>query len=185
MTNSKNYHLTSYGKIFELNAGGTPSKQVKEYWNKGTISWIGSNMCHDEIIYQNDGQYITEEGLKHSSARIFPIDTVLIALVGATIGRTALLKFETATNQNVLGVRGITESGYTPEFVFYYTQGIYDKFLNVGGGKFAMASKSFVSELSIPRVTLEEQQKFSNFVAQADKSKLLLGKVVSLGHVPK
>ena len=174
MTNGKGYILKKYGDLFELNAGGTPSKQKTEYWDDGTISWIGSNMCQNTVIYKNDGNYITEEGLKHSSARIFPVDTVLIALVGATIGKTALLKFETTTNQNVLGVRGIRESGYTPEFVFYYTQGLYQKFLNISDGGFAMASKAFISELPMPVVDLALQEKFSLFVTQTDKSKLAI-----------
>ena len=171
MINSKGYVLKKYGDIFELNAGGTPSKQKPEYWDNGTISWIGSNMCQNTVIYGNDGNYITEEGLKHSSARMFPVDTVLIALVGATIGKTALLKFETTTNQNVLGVRGIRENGYTPEFIFYYTQGLYQKFLNIGDGGFAMASKGFISELPVPIVDLALQEQFSIFVKQTDKSK--------------
>lgn len=172
MTNSNGYVLKKYGNLFELNAGGTPSKQKPEYWDNGTISWIGSNMCQNTVIYENDGNYITEEGLKHSSARMFPVDTVLIALVGATIGKTALLKFETTTNQNVLGVRGIRESGYTPEFIFYYTQGLYQKFLNIGDGGFAMASKGFISELPVPIVDLSLQEQFAAFVEQTDKSKL-------------
>ena len=173
MTNSNNYVLKKYGDLFELNAGGTPSKQKSEYWDNGTISWIGSNMCQNTVIYENDGNYITEEGLKHSSARMFPVDTVLIALVGATIGKTALLKFETTTNQNVLGVRGVRESGYTPEFIFYYTQGLYQKFLNIGDGGFAMASKGFISELPVPVVDLSLQEQFSAFVEQVDKSKFV------------
>lgn len=172
MTNSNGYELKKYGDLFELNAGGTPSKQKSEYWENGTISWIGSNMCQNTVIYENDGNYITEEGLKHSSARVFPVDTVLIALVGATIGKTALLKFETTTNQNVLGVRGIRESGYTPEFIFYYTQGLYQKFLNIGDGGFAMASKGFITELPVPIVDLALQEQFATFVKQTDKSKL-------------
>ena len=171
MTNSNGYVLKKYGDLFELNAGGTPSKQKSEYWDNGTISWIGSNMCQNTVIYENDGNYITEEGLKHSSARMFPVDTVLIALVGATIGKTALLKFETTTNQNVLGVRGIRESGYTPEFIFHYTQGLYQKFLNIGDGGFAMASKGFISELPVPVVDLALQEQFAAFVEQTDKSK--------------
>lgn len=171
MTNSRGYPLKKYGDLFELNAGGTPSKQKPEYWDNGTISWIGSNMCQNSVIYKNDGNYITEEGFNHSSARMFPVDTVLIALVGATIGKTALLKFETTTNQNVLGVRGIRESGFTPEFVFYYTQGIYSKFLNIGDGGFSMASKGFISELTIPIVDLSFQNEFANFVKEVDKSK--------------
>ena len=176
MTNSNGYVLKKYGDLFELNAGGTPSKQKSEYWDNGTISWIGSNMCQNTVIYENDGNYITEEGLKHSSARMFPVDTVLIALVGATIGKTALLKFETTTNQNVLGVRGIRESGYTPEFIFHYTQGLYQKFLNIGDGGFAMASKGFISELSVPVVDLALQEQFAAFVEQIDKSKFEIQK---------
>ena len=174
MTNSHGHVLKKYGDLFELNAGGTPSKKKSEYWDNGTISWIGSNMCQNTVIYENDGHYITEEGLKHSSARMFPVDTVLIALVGATIGKTALLKFETTTNQNVLGVRGIRESGYTPEFIFYYTQGLYQKFLNIGDGGFAMASKGFISELPVPVVDLTRQEQFAAFVEQTDKSKLAI-----------
>lgn len=178
MTNSNNYVLKKYGDRFELNAGGTPSKQKSEYWDNGTISWIGSNMCQNTVIYENDGNYITDEGLKHSSARMFPVDTVLIALVGATIGKTALLKFETTTNQNVLGIRGVRESGYTPEFIFYYTQGLYQKFLNIGDGGFAMASKGFISELPVPVVDLSLQEQFSAFVEQIDKSKVAVQKAL-------
>lgn len=170
MTNSKGYRLTTYGEVFELNAGGTPSKRNQEYWENGTISWIGSNMCQDEIIYENDGQFITEEGFKHSSARLFPPDTVLVALVGATIGKTALLKFETTTNQNVLGIRNIVESGYTPEFVFYYTQMIHEMFLAKGDG-FLMASKTMISGFPIPIVDADHQKRYSSFVQQLDKSK--------------
>ena len=82
------------------------------------------------------------------------------------------MKFETTTNQNVLGVRGIRESGYTPEFIFHYTQGLYQKFLNIGDGGFAMASKGFISELPVPVVDLALQEQFTAFVEQTDKSKL-------------
>ena len=176
MTNAKGYELKKYGDVFELNAGGTPSKTHPEYWEGGTISWIGSNMCQDRYIYENDGKYITQEGYENSSARLFPIDTVLVALVGATIGKTALLKFETTTNQNVLGVRGIRESGYLPEFVYYYTQGLYKKFIGISDGGFSMASKGFISELPIPVVPLALQKEFTSIVDQVDKSKSAIQK---------
>jgi type I restriction enzyme S subunit len=174
--NTKNYDLVKFGDVFELNAGGTPSKTKPHYWENGTISWIGSNLCQNSIIYENDGKYITEEGFKNSSARLFPIDTVLVALVGATIGKTALLKFETATNQNVLGIRGIKEAGFNPYFVYYYTQGLYNKFLNIGDGGFSMASKKFISELDIARVNILKQNEFSDFVKQVHKLKISIQK---------
>ena len=174
MTNAKGYELKKYGDVFELNAGGTPSKNHPEYWEGGTISWIGSNMCQDRYIYENDGKYITQEGYDNSSARLFPIDTVLVALVGATIAKTALLKFETTTNQNVLGIRGIRESGYLPEFVYYFTQGLYKKFIGISDGGFSMASKGFISELPIPVVPLALQEEFTSFADQVDKSKVVV-----------
>ena len=172
MINDKGYELKKYGEVFELNAGGTPSKTHPEYWDSGTISWIGSNMCQDRYLYENDGKYITQKGYDNSSTRLFPIDTVLVALVGATIGKTALLKFETTTNQNVLGIRGIRENGYLPEFVYYYTQGLYKKFMSISDGGFSMASKGFISELPIPVVSLALQREFARFVVQVDKSKV-------------
>lgn len=176
MVNPKGYKIQKYGELFELNAGGTPSKTVPEYWENGTISWIGSNMCQNVILYENDGKYISQDGYDHSSARLFPVDTVLIALVGATIGKTALLKFETSTNQNVLGVRHIVESGYNPMFVFYYTQFLYQKFMNIGDGGFNMASKGFVSELPMYDVDLSVQNEFATFANQVDKSKVVVQK---------
>ena len=178
MVNPKKHAIKTYGELFELNAGGTPSKTKPEYWENGTISWIGSNLCQNKILYENDGKYISQEGYDHSSARLFPIDTVLIALVGATIGKTALLKFDTSTNQNVLGVRNITEAGYNPMFVFYYTQFLYQKFMNIGDGGFNMASKGFVSELPMYDIDLLEQNEFATFAEQVDKSKAQVQKAL-------
>ena len=170
---AKNYKMTLYGELFDLSAGGTPSTKNNEYWENGTIPWIGSNLCQNSILYQNDGKYITEKGLKNSAARLFDEGTVLVALVGATIGKTALLKFKTTTNQNVLGIRKITESNNNPYFVFYYTQTLYNKFLEIGNGGFAMASKKFISNLPFPIVDIARQNTFAEFVKQVDKSKFV------------
>lgn len=176
MHKSDKFIYSTYGDKFQLNAGGTPSKSNPEYWNGGTISWIGSNLCQNVVLNSNDGKFITEEGYKNSSARLFPVDTVLIALVGATIGKTALLKFETTTNQNVLGVRGIEEAGYNPYFVYMYTQGLYQKFIDIGDGGFNMASKAFISELYIPEVNINLQNQYADFFKQVDKLKFVVQK---------
>jgi type I restriction enzyme S subunit len=166
-----NYKYSTYGKKFYLNAGGTPSKIYPEYWEGGNISWIGSNLCQNVVIYENDGKFITEQGYKNSSATLFPVDTVLIALVGATIGKVALLKFETTTNQNVLGVRGIKEAGYNPYFVYMYTQGLYKKFIEIGNSGFNMATKTFISKLFIPEIDINLQNEYADFFVQVEKLK--------------
>ena len=174
LVNEYNFPKKKLSDTFLLSAGGTPKTDKKEYWDNGTISWIGSNMCQNQILYQNDGKYITELGLKNSSAKIFDVDTVLIALVGATIGKTALLKFPTATNQNVLGIQKIANAAYNPYFVYYYMQGLYDRFIDLGDGKFKMASKGFVGDLEIFVVDLHLQNEFAEFVKLIDKSKFIV-----------
>ena len=173
-TNSRDFKVYKIGTQFELGAGGTPKTNVPAYWENGTISWIGSNMCQDAVIYKNDGKFITEEGFRNSSTKILKPETVLVALVGATIGKTALLKFETTTNQNVLGIWNIVEAGYNPYFVFYYMQSIYHKFVELGDNSFKMASKAFVSELDILKPDIELQNDFADFVELIDKSKFVI-----------
>ena len=170
-SNTNGYPSHKIGSQFSLGAGGTPSTQNKEYWDNGTISWIGSNMCQNVVLYENDGKFITEKGYANSSAKLFKPDTVLIALVGATIGKVALLKFETTTNQNVLGMWDIKKNGYDPYYVYYYMQAIYGKFTAIGDGNFKMASKAFVSNLDILKPSLALQTEFSMFVEKIDKLK--------------
>lgn len=178
IANPKGWETKPYGDLFHLSAGGTPSKSVASYWENGDISWIGSNLCQDTILYNNDGKYISQIGFENSSAKLFPIGTVLIALVGATIGKTALLQFETTTNQNVLGIQNINQANYNSLFVFYYTQGLRKYFLEIGDGKFNMASKGFVSKLPMIVVDYNSQERFANFAQKIERAKNLVAKQI-------
>lgn len=163
------YSRVKLGEEFDVSSGGTPSKTKVEYWNSNDISWIGSNMCQNKIIYENDGKYISKSGLEHSSAKVYPVHTVLVALVGATIGKTALLKFETATNQNIAGIQ--VSERFNAEYVYFAIQNLYYKFTELGKGTFKMANLSFVRDLEIPMPPIELQNKFADFVKQIDKQK--------------
>lgn len=174
IANPKGWETKPYGDLFQLSAGGTPSKSNAAYWDNGDISWIGSNLCQDIILYENDGKFITKLGYEHSSAKLFPVGTVLVALVGATIGKTALLQFETTTNQNVLGIQSITQANYNSLFVFYYTKGLRKFFLEIGDGKFNMASKAFVSKLPMFVVDYNLQEQFAEFAQKVEKAKDLV-----------
>ena len=94
--------MIKLGEICDIKSGGTPSKKKDEYWSNGTVPWVGSGVCKNERVYSSE-KFITTEGLNNSSAKVFPKGTTFIALVGATIGKTALSMFETSTNQNIAG----------------------------------------------------------------------------------
>ena len=176
-SNDKNWKIYKFSEKLKISSGGTPSKANKIYWENGTISWIGSNMCNDEIITKNDGKFITEEGLKNSSAKIYKMNTVIVALVGATIGKTGLLKFETSTNQNIAALE-IKNMDYSPEFLFFLLQNLYYKFTELGGDTFKMANLYFIKNLPLISPPIELQNKFTERVEKIEKLKFTIWKII-------
>ena len=172
--NEKGWEVKRLGEEFEISSGGTPDTKNTLYWKNGDISWIGSNMCHNDIIYKNDGKYITNEGLEHSSAKMYQDGCVIVALVGATIGKTALLKFPTTTNQNVAGINVPSNRNYTSEYVFYLIQNLYELFQSIGNGKFKMANLNFVRSLPLLSPPLSLQQEFASKIEAIEMQKELI-----------
>ncbi len=160
--NSKEERL---GNICEIQSGGTPSRQNQSFWN-GNINWIRSEVCQNQFVYENQVQEkITEEGLKKSSAKILKRDTVLIALVGATIGKVGYLTFESTTNQNIVGLYPLNANELLPKYLFYSCIQLYPNFA-YKAGEFKMANLSFIKNLRIPLPPLAEQQRI---VAEIEK----------------
>ena len=175
--NEKGWEVSHYGAEFEIGAGGTPSTKVAEYWNDGTIPWIGSNMCQNRVIYETDGKFITEEGLKHSSAKMLEPNTVLVALVGATIGKVALLKTQTTTNQNIAFIK--QSHKFSPTFVFYHMMSLYDEFMKLGNGDFKMANQGFIKTLPIILPPLPLQQSFAAKIESIERQKATISKSIA------
>lgn len=171
-TNPKKWNLKLLGKEFDISSGGTPSTKIKSYWENGNISWIGSNMCQNKILFENDGKFITKKGLQKSAAKLFPVNTVLIALVGATIGKVGLNRFETTTNQNIAGIR--PNENYDSLFVMYYLMNSYHKFLELGDKGFRMANLSFIRKLEIFHIPISLQTEFARRIENIEKQKELL-----------
>lgn len=179
ITNEKGWEVKKLGEEFNISSGGTPDTKNTLYWDGGNISWIGSNLCRNEIIYKNDGKYITDSGLSNSSAKIYQEGYVLVALVGATIGKVSLLKFQTATNQNVAGINVPQNIGYTSEFIFYLIQNLYELFMSIGDGKFKMANLSFIRSLPLLSPPLPLQRQFASKIEAIERQKELIKQSIS------
>ena len=79
--------------------GGTPKRGEVNYWNNGNIPWLKTGEINNNIIIKSE-EYITELGLKKSSAKLLPVNTIVMALYGkGTAARIGLLKLEATTNQ--------------------------------------------------------------------------------------
>src|SRR5699024_8450716 len=82
----------------EMKNGGTPSRKNKSYWLNGKIPWLKTKEIKSNYIIEAE-EFITQEGLEGSSAKLLSKDTILIAMYGATAGQLGFLKFEATTNQ--------------------------------------------------------------------------------------
>lgn len=87
------------GQMYETSAGGTPSRKRSEFFG-GSVRWVKSKELRDAPIFETE-EMITEQGLQKSSAKLFPQNSVLIAMYGATIGQLGVLRAEASTNQAV------------------------------------------------------------------------------------
>jgi type I restriction enzyme S subunit len=114
--NAGEWMSESLGNIFETASGGTPSRAEKEYWN-GDIPWITTSLVDFRVITGAE-EFLTAEGLKNSSAKLFPKGTVLMAMYGQgkTRGQVALLDIKAATNQACAAI--LPRKDIDPYFVF-------------------------------------------------------------------
>jgi type I restriction enzyme M protein len=149
------WEMVELGEVCDVKSGGTPSRTEESFWN-GNIPWVGSTVCKNEPVNTAD-EYITKDGLNNSSAKLFNKGTTLIALVGATIGKTALLNFNCTTNQNIAGLFPKNINTLDSNFLYYACQLLYLNFVRLGEGKFRMATLGFVREQKIPLPPLQTQ----------------------------
>ena len=147
------------GDICEVVTGGTPSTNVKEYWDNGTIPWLPSGVCQNSIIDKAD-TFITQEGLDNSAAKMMPIDTVVIALTGATTGKVGILKLEACANQSVTGILPNDKLYY--KYLFFYLLSARNRILDDSyGGAQKHISQGYVKDFRIPLPSLETQRKIA------------------------
>ncbi len=114
----KRWEVASVDELCEsIVNGGTPRREVKEYWDGGTVPWIKTGELIDSVIIDSE-EKITESGVKNSSAKKLPINTVLIALYASpTVGQLGILKIPATTNQACSALIAKKEVGYT--FLYY------------------------------------------------------------------
>lgn len=98
-------------------AGGTPLKSNKSFYENGDIPWLLSGEVGKKNIVETKN-FITQAGLDGSSAKVFPVNTVLIAMYGATAGEVGILRCEAATNQAVCGI--YPNNKVLPEYLYYF-----------------------------------------------------------------
>ena len=85
--------------VDDMKNGGTPKRGESDYWENGTVPWLKTGEINNNIIIKSE-EHITKLGLKNSSAKLLPVNSIIMALYGTgTAARIGLLKLEATTNQ--------------------------------------------------------------------------------------
>lgn len=166
-----NWEYKKLGEVCETTSGGTPSKIKLEYYTNGNIPWLRSGEIRQGLIFDTD-IYITEEGLKHSSAKIIPINSVVIAMYGATVGQCGIIKSKMCTNQAVCSI--FPNSNIIPEFLCLFLTSKKNTFIKSAvGGAQPNISQNIVRNTLIPLPPLSVQERI---VEELDRLSLILEK---------
>lgn len=152
--------------ICKTTSGGTPSRQILSYFS-GNIPWVKSGELEDCYIYETE-EHITKEAVENSSAKIFPAETLLIALYGATVGKLGILKVRAATNQAICAI--FHGKDVDRDYLYFYLLTQRESLIESGsGGAQSNISQDIIRDLKIPLPPLEEQRRIADIATKADR----------------
>jgi type I restriction enzyme S subunit len=149
-----------------IGSGTTPKTQEDIYYDKGDIPWVITGDLNDGLLKETSKRISKEAVRDYSTLKIYPKNSLIIAMYGATIGKTALLDIEACTNQAccVLAKSKIFETKY----VFYWFIANKNNIISYsyGGGQ-PNISQDIIKTLKIPLPLKPEQQKIVEYLDKA------------------
>lgn len=137
-------------------AGGTPNTKRSDYYD-GDIPWIRSGEINFNVIKQAE-RNITELGYKESSAKKIRRDSVVMAMTGATVAKSAVVSIETTANQSVCAIE-TDESIANFKYVYYCLTEQYFKIKSSAQGALTSLNLAMIKNMQIPIPSLEEQNR--------------------------
>lgn len=152
----KSWVWTRLGELCKTTSGGTPNRKRQDYFG-GNIPWLKSGELNYNIIRSVE-EFITEQGLKNSSAKIIPKGTLLIALYGATVGKLGILGIDAAINQAICAI--FTPTYLDKKYLYWYLSTYRNKLLNARkGGAQPNISQQIVKNIILPFPPICEQHR--------------------------
>lgn len=158
------WEVKRLGEISQMFSGGTPKSTEQMYFN-GEIPFIKSG----EISNAKTEQYLSELGLKNSSAKLIERGDLLYALYGATSGECALSKISGAINQAILCIRPTKDVDryFLLSFLQKGKEYYYNSYLQGGQGNL---SADIVKGYKILTPPLPEQRKIAEVLSTWDRA---------------
>jgi type I restriction enzyme S subunit len=154
---AERHELLPIGEFAELGSGGTPSRRQPKYFGGG-IPWVKTGEVAFGPIHETE-ETISNEGLKNSSAKLYPPETVLVAMYGrGTVGRSAYITQPMATNQACAAIKpGAKHVGL---YLFHFLWSAYEELVDEAEGTTNLTNISLgvVSSFETPLPDLATQE---------------------------
>ncbi|ATP36156.1 restriction endonuclease subunit S [Ligilactobacillus salivarius] len=159
------------GDVAKITPGGTPSKNISNYWYPKEIPWLSSGEINKEIIFSTDDM-ISKEGFNNSSAKWIKQDSVLIALAGQgkTRGKVAINRIPLTTNQSIAGIEPSNEVYY--KFLYHQLTKDYLKLrlVSSGDGSRGGLNKKLLNDYAVNLSSIDEQHKLGILLSRIDNT---------------
>lgn len=147
------------GSIAKITSGGTPERTKPGYWN-GTIPWVKTAQIQNcTITAECVDEWITQEGLEHSSARMIPKGTILMAMYGQgkTRGQVAILGIDATINQACAAI--LLKPEANRDYVYQQLRYRYESIRALSNtGSQENLNAELIREVAFPLPALEEQK---------------------------
>lgn len=162
-------------ELFEVGTGSTPSRKLENIYYGGTLNWVKTTEIHGNYISETE-EKITQKALEDTNCKMYPSNTILIAMYGQgkTRGQTARLTAPAATNQACAAILPKPEICNT-DFLFEFFLLSYERIRNMArGGTQSNLNLSLVKSIEIPLPPLSLQHSFAEKVKAIEHQKSLL-----------
>ena len=142
------------GALYDSTSGGTPSREHEEYFQNGTYPWIKTGELKDCPIIETE-EAITDEAVKHSSAKLFEKDSLIIAMYGATIGQLGINKMRATCNQACCVLRPKRDKAFGIYYLFHFFKENREFIIGLGNG----AAQQNLSQVLINKLKIVNPNK--------------------------
>lgn len=166
-------------ELTDVTSGGTPLRSRSEYYAEGRIPWVKTGELKDDLIIETE-EYITDKGLENSSAKLFPVNTLLVAMYGQgqTRGRTGILGIEAATNQACCAILP-NPNKFDPFYLQFWFRSMYQtlrRHSESHGGNQPNLNQTIIRNLRPPLPQLDIQKHYVSYVRSFEEE-------ISLMHI--
>lgn len=170
--------MAKLGEVCLVQSGGTPSRSKQEYWNNGIIPWVKISDIKSKYLNETE-EFITEEGINNSSAKIFPKGTLLYTIF-ATLGEVCVLNIDASTNQAIAGIQ-IVDEKIDSDYLYYFLCSLKNQVNQIGRGVAQNnINMSILRNIEVPIPDKETQQMRSAVLSLIDKQLRMRNKQLQL-----